>query len=39
LEATNALMKHPRTSVILSTGGAGVVTAANFSGTPSLAAK
>jgi len=34
MEATNALMKHPRTSVILSTGGAGMVKAAYSSGKP-----
>src|SRR5215472_10101906 len=34
MEATNALMKHPRTGVILSTGGAGMVKAAYSSGKP-----
>jgi acyl-CoA reductase-like NAD-dependent aldehyde dehydrogenase len=34
LEATNALMKHPRTGVILSTGGSGIVRAAYSSGKP-----
>jgi acetaldehyde dehydrogenase (acetylating) len=34
IEATNALMKHPRTSVILSTGGSGMVRAAYSSGKP-----
>jgi acetaldehyde dehydrogenase (acetylating) len=36
LEATNALMKHPRTSVILSTGGSGIVRAAYSSGKPAF---
>lgn len=36
LEATNALMKHPRTGVILSTGGAGIVRAAYSSGKPAF---
>jgi acetaldehyde dehydrogenase (acetylating) len=36
LEATNALMRHPRTSVILSTGGHGIVKAAYSSGKPAL---
>src|ERR1700682_2707538 len=35
IEATNALMKHPRTGVILSTGGSGIVRAAYSSGKPS----
>jgi acetaldehyde dehydrogenase (acetylating) len=34
MEATNALMKHPRTGVILSTGGAAMVKAAYSSGKP-----
>ncbi|MDX1983956.1 MAG: aldehyde dehydrogenase family protein [Bryobacteraceae bacterium] len=34
LEATNALMRHPRTGVILSTGGGGIVKAAYSSGKP-----
>jgi acetaldehyde dehydrogenase (acetylating) len=34
LEATNALMRHERTSVILATGGAGMVRAAYSSGKP-----
>lgn len=34
LEATNALMKHHRTGVILSTGGSGIVRAAYSSGKP-----
>jgi acetaldehyde dehydrogenase (acetylating) len=34
MEATSALMKHPRTAVILSTGGAGMVKAAYSSGKP-----
>jgi acetaldehyde dehydrogenase (acetylating) len=34
IEATNALMKHPRTGVILSTGGSGIVRAAYSSGKP-----
>lgn len=33
-ETTNALMKHPRTAVILSTGGSGMVRAAYSSGKP-----
>jgi acetaldehyde dehydrogenase (acetylating) len=36
LEATHALMKHPRTGVILSTGGSGVVRAAYSSGKPAF---
>jgi acetaldehyde dehydrogenase (acetylating) len=36
LEATNALMRHERTSVILSTGGAGIVKAAYSSGKPAF---
>jgi acetaldehyde dehydrogenase (acetylating) len=36
LEATNALMKHPRTGVILSTGGSGIVRAAYSSGKPAF---
>ncbi len=36
LEATNALMKHRRTSVILSTGGSGIVRAAYSSGKPAF---
>ena len=36
LEATNALMRHERTGVILSTGGAGVVKAAYSSGKPAF---
>jgi acyl-CoA reductase-like NAD-dependent aldehyde dehydrogenase len=36
LDATNALMKHPRTSVILSTGGGGIVRAAYSSGKPAF---
>jgi acetaldehyde dehydrogenase (acetylating) len=35
-EATNALMKHPRTGVILSTGGSGIVRAAYSSGKPAF---
>ena len=34
LEGTDALMRHPRTSVILATGGAGIVKAAYSSGKP-----
>jgi len=34
MEATNELMRHPRTAVILSTGGAGIVKAAYSSGKP-----
>jgi acetaldehyde dehydrogenase (acetylating) len=34
LEATQALMKHPRTAVILATGGSGMVRAAYSSGRP-----
>ena len=34
LEGTNALMKHPRTGVILATGGSGMVKAAYSSGKP-----
>ena len=36
LEATNALMRHERTGVILATGGAGVVKAAYSSGKPAF---
>jgi acetaldehyde dehydrogenase (acetylating) len=36
MEATNALMKHARTSVILSTGGAAMVKAAYSSGKPAF---
>ncbi len=36
LEATNALMRHPRTGVILSTGGHGIVKAAYSSGKPAF---
>ncbi len=36
MEATNALMRHPRTGVILSTGGTGIVKAAYSSGKPAL---
>jgi acetaldehyde dehydrogenase (acetylating) len=36
LEGTDALMKHPRTGVILSTGGSGIVRAAYSSGKPAL---
>jgi acyl-CoA reductase-like NAD-dependent aldehyde dehydrogenase len=36
MEATNALMRHERTAVILSTGGAGVVRAAYSSGKPAF---
>jgi acetaldehyde dehydrogenase (acetylating) len=36
IEATNALMKHPRTGVILSTGGPGIVRAAYSSGKPAF---
>ena len=36
LEGTNALMRHPRTSVILSTGGSGIVRAAYSSGKPAF---
>ena len=36
LEATNALMRHERTGVILSTGGAGMVKAAYSSGKPAF---
>ena len=36
LDATNALMTHKRTSVILSTGGAGIVKAAYSSGKPAF---
>lgn len=36
LEATNALMKHKRTGVILSTGGMGIVRAAYSSGKPAF---
>jgi len=36
LEGTNALMKHPRTAVILSTGGSGIVRAAYSSGKPAF---
>ena len=34
IEGTNALMRHARTAVILSTGGSGIVRAAYSSGTP-----
>lgn len=34
VEATNELMRHPRTAIILSTGGAGIVKAAYSSGKP-----
>ncbi len=34
MEGTNELMRHPRTAVILSTGGAGIVRAAYSSGKP-----
>lgn len=36
IEGTNAMMRHPRTSVILSTGGAGIVRAAYSSGKPAF---
>ena len=36
LEGTQALMKHPRTGVILATGGAGMVRAAYSSGKPAF---
>ncbi len=36
LEATQALMKHPKTGVILATGGAGMVRAAYSSGKPAF---
>jgi len=36
LEATNALMRHERTGIILSTGGHGIVKAAYSSGKPAL---
>ncbi len=36
LDATNALMRHERTGVILSTGGAGIVKAAYSSGKPAF---
>jgi acetaldehyde dehydrogenase (acetylating) len=36
LEATNALMRHERTGVILSTGGSGIVKAAYSSGKPAF---
>lgn len=36
MEGTNALMKHPKTGVILSTGGAGIVRAAYSSGKPAF---
>jgi acetaldehyde dehydrogenase (acetylating) len=36
IEGTNALMKHPRTGVILSTGGSGIVRAAYSSGKPAF---
>ncbi|MBI3684729.1 MAG: aldehyde dehydrogenase family protein [Acidobacteria bacterium] len=36
IEATNALMRHPRTGVILSTGGSGIVKAAYSSGKPAF---
>lgn len=36
IEGTDALMRHPRTSVILATGGAGIVRAAYSSGKPAF---
>jgi len=36
IEGTSALMKHPRTGVILSTGGSGIVRAAYSSGKPAF---
>jgi acetaldehyde dehydrogenase (acetylating) len=36
LDGTNALMRHPRTGVILSTGGSGIVRAAYSSGKPAF---
>src|ERR1044071_6673339 len=36
IEGTNALMKHERTAVILSTGGSGIVRAAYSSGKPAF---
>jgi acetaldehyde dehydrogenase (acetylating) len=36
IEGTNALMRHPRTAVILSTGGSGIVKAAYSSGKPAF---
>ena len=36
MEGTNALMRHPKTGVILSTGGAGIVKAAYSSGKPAF---
>lgn len=36
LDGTNALMKHPKTGVILATGGAGMVRAAYSSGKPAF---
>lgn len=36
LDGTNALMRHPKTGVILSTGGAGIVRAAYSSGKPAF---
>jgi acetaldehyde dehydrogenase (acetylating) len=36
MEGTNALMRHPRTGVILSTGGSGIVRAAYSSGKPAF---
>ena len=36
MDATNALMRHPRTGVILSTGGSGIVKAAYSSGKPAF---
>lgn len=36
LEGTNALMRHPKTGVILSTGGSGIVKAAYSSGKPAF---
>jgi acyl-CoA reductase-like NAD-dependent aldehyde dehydrogenase len=36
LDSTSALMKHPRTGVILSTGGSGIVRAAYSSGKPAF---
>jgi acetaldehyde dehydrogenase (acetylating) len=36
IDGTNALMRHPRTGVILSTGGSGIVRAAYSSGKPAF---
>lgn len=36
IEATNELMRHPRTALILSTGGSGIVKAAYSSGKPAF---